>query len=88
MKSIDAGAKNRGVKPDTQSGPGRLGVMNDKSLGNQDRTVMCRSCYVELEYITNPRVDQLLVSGPSAIQNRKVVMGNLAKTFADYLEKL
>jgi N-acetylmuramoyl-L-alanine amidase len=88
LKSIDPSAKNRGVKPDTQSGPGRLGVMNDTSLGNKNRPDMCRSCYVELEYISNPKVDKLLISGPDAIQNRQVVMGNLAKRLVDYLETM
>jgi N-acetylmuramoyl-L-alanine amidase len=88
LKSIDGNAKNRGVKPDTQSGPGKLGVMNDNSLGNQNRPKKCRSCYVELEYITNPAVETLLISGPEAAQNRELVMGNLAKAMADYLETI
>jgi N-acetylmuramoyl-L-alanine amidase len=88
LRSIDVKAKNRGVKPDTQTEPKELGVMNDTSLGNQTRPDKCRSCYVELEFISNPAVDRLLISGPEAIQNRQLVMGNLAKTLTDYLEKL
>jgi N-acetylmuramoyl-L-alanine amidase len=88
LKSLDGNARNRGVKPDTQSGPGRLGVMNDNSLGNQNRPKMCRSCYVELEYITNPGVETLLISGPEAAQNRALVMGNLAEVMVDYLETI
>jgi N-acetylmuramoyl-L-alanine amidase len=88
LKSIDANAKNRGVKPDTQSGPGRLGVMNDASLGNKNRPDKCRSCYVELEFISNPKVDKLLISGPEALQNRQLVMGNLGKRLVDYLETI
>lgn len=88
LKSIDTTAVNRGVKPDTQSGPGSLGVMNDQSLGNQNRPDKCRSCYVELEFITNPKVEKLLISGPQAIPNRQLVMGNLAKRLADYLEEM
>ena len=88
LKSIDANAKDRGVKPDTQSGPGRLGVMNDNSLGNKNRPDKCRSCYVELEFITNPKVDKLLISGPDAVKNRGVVMGNLAKRLVDYMETM
>lgn len=86
LKSIGAGAKDRGVKPDTETALGKLGVMSDTSLGNQDRPVMCRSCYVELEFITNPTVDKLLISGASALQNRQVIMDDLAKTIVDYLE--
>lgn len=88
LNSLGTGAKNRGVKPDTQTGPGKLGVMNDNSLGNNTRPIMCRSCYVELEFITNPPVDKLLISGPSALGNRQVIMNNLAKTIVDYLEKI
>lgn len=88
LKSIDPSAKDRGVKPDTQTGPGRLGVMNDTSLGNKNRPDKCRSCYVELEFISNPKVDKLLISGPDALQNRQVVMGNLAKRLVDYLETM
>lgn len=86
LKSIGPGAKNRGVKPDTQSGPGNLGVINDINLGNENRTVKCRSCYVELEFITNPTVDDLLISGSKALQNRQLIMDNLAKTLVEYLE--
>ncbi len=88
LKSIDPEARNRGVKPDTDTVKKRLGVLNDNSLGNAGRPKKCRACYVELEFISNPRVDKLLVSGPSALQNRRVVMRNLAATLIDYLEKI
>ena len=88
LKSIDPTARNRGVKPDTETQLGRLGVMNDNSLGNANRPDKCRSCYVELEFISNPKVDKLLISGPDAIQNRQTVMGNLAKRLADYMETM
>jgi N-acetylmuramoyl-L-alanine amidase len=89
LKSIGPGAKNRGVKKDTLSSPGNLKVINDENLGNANRPDKCRSCYVELEFITNPTVDDLLVSGSNgsnAIQNRQTIMSNLAKTLVDYLE--
>jgi N-acetylmuramoyl-L-alanine amidase len=86
LKSIDSKARNRGVKKDTESGPGGLGVLDDTNLGNPGRPKKCRSCYVELEFISHPDVDKLLISGPKAMQNRKLVMGNLAKTLAEYLE--
>jgi N-acetylmuramoyl-L-alanine amidase len=88
LKSIDATAKNRGVKPDTQSGPKELGVLNDTSLGNKNRPDKCRSCYVELEFISNPKVDNLLISGAEAAQNRGLVMGNLANTLVNFLETM
>lgn len=88
LKTIGTGAKNRGVKPDTQSGPGNLGVIDDNSLGNASRPVKCRSCYVELEFITNPTVDKLIISGVSAVPNRQLIMDNLAKTLVDYLVKI
>lgn len=88
LKSIDDQAKNRGVKPDTESGPGSLPLLRDDRLGNVNRPKKCRACYVELEFITNKRVDELLVSGPNASQNVRTVMGNLASTLVDYLETM
>lgn len=86
LKSLDTKARNRGVKKDTDSGPGGLGVLDDTNLGNHGRPKKCRACYIELEFISNPDVDKLLISGPKAMQNRKLVMGNLAKTLTEYLE--
>ncbi len=88
LKSLDAQAKNRGVKPDTASGPGSLALLRDDRLGNVNRPKKCRACYVELEFITNKRVDELLISGPNAAQNVRTVMGNLASTMIDYLEQI
>jgi N-acetylmuramoyl-L-alanine amidase len=86
LKSIDSKARNRGVKKDTESGPGGLGVLDDTNLGNPGRPKKCRACYVELEFISHPDVDRQLISGPNAMKNRKLVMGNLAKTLVAYLE--
>ncbi len=88
LKSIDAQAEDRGVKPDTETGVGGLVVLKDEHLGNLSGSHKCRACYVELEFITNPRVDKLLISGPDAQQNRRLVMGNLAATLVDYLEEI
>ena len=88
LKSIDAQAKNRGVKPDTASGPGSLPLLRDDRLGNVNRPKKCRACYIELEFITNKRVDELLISGPNASRNVRTVMGNLASTLIDYLETI
>lgn len=88
LKSIDSQAKNRDVKPDTVSGPGSMPLLRDDRLGNLNRPKKCRACYVELEFITNQRVDELLISGPNASQNVRTVMGNLASTLIDYLETI
>lgn len=88
LKSIDSQAKNRGVKPDTATGPGSLPLLRDDRLGNVSRPKKCRACYIELEFITNKRVDELLISGPNAIANQRLVMGNLARTIVDYLEEI
>ena len=88
LKSIDAQAKNRGVKPDTSAGPGSLALLRDDRLGNVNRPKKCRACYVELEFVTNKRVDELLISGPNASQNVRTIMGNLASTLIDYLEDI
>jgi len=88
LKSIDAQAKNRGVKPDTASGPGSLPLLRDDRLGNVNRPKKCRACYVELEFITNKRVDELLISGPNASQNVRTIMNNLASTLIDCLEMI
>ncbi len=88
LKSIDNKAVNRGVKPDTDTGLGELGGKRDDRLGNTNRPDRCRACYVELEFISNPDVDKLLISGPQALQNRQLVMGNLAKRMIDYLEEM
>lgn len=88
LKSIDDQAKNRGVKPDSATGPGSLPLLRDDRLGNLNRVKKCRACYVELEFITNERVDRLLISGPNALQNQRLVMKNLASTMVDYLEQI
>lgn len=88
MKAIDPTAKDRGVKPDTQTGPKRLGTLNDVSLGNNNRTDKCLAAYFELEFITNPTVERLLISGPQAATNRKTVLGSVAKAMLEQLRSM
>lgn len=88
MRSIDPAAKNRGVKPDTQTGLGVLGLLRDTALGNTGRTDKCVAAYVEAEFITNPAVESLLISGPNAIANRTVVMTALASAIVEQMAKL
>jgi N-acetylmuramoyl-L-alanine amidase len=85
LKSLDAGAKDRGLKPDTDSGPGSLGVLKDSDLTAPATTPQCRSTYVELEFISNVAVEKLLISGPSALANRTKVMADLATTIRSYM---
>ncbi len=88
FKALDSGAKDRGVKPDTESGPGSLGVMNDRALGNdrvENEAKMCRSAYIEAEFISNAAVDTLIVSGPEAIANRTKLMAAVAKAIRTHM---
>jgi|UPI000428569D N-acetylmuramoyl-L-alanine amidase len=88
FKALDAGAKDRGVKPDTMSGPGSLGVMNDHALGNDRVEKMCRSAYIEAEFISNAAVDTLIVSGPNAVANRTKLMGAVAKAIRTHMKSM
>ena len=80
IMSFDDSANDRGIKPDTQTRIGALGVLNDVRLGNDRRTVMCHAALVEIEFISNPTVDRLLVSGAEAVANRTKIVTSLAKT--------
>jgi N-acetylmuramoyl-L-alanine amidase len=79
MRAINPTAKDRGCKPDTQTGPGRLGTLNDVSLGNVGNPKKCLAAYFEVEFITNPTVETLLISGPAAAPNRIKVLAPVAK---------
>jgi N-acetylmuramoyl-L-alanine amidase len=85
FRAIDPNSRNRGVKPDTESGPGSLGVMNDHALGNDRVEKMCRSAYIEAEFISNSAVDTLIVSGPNAIANRTKLMAAVAKAIRSHM---
>jgi len=85
FKSVDPTAKDRGVKPDTESGPHSLRVLSDKALGNDQRPDKCRGAYIEAEFITNPTVDKLFISGPDAVANRTAVMASVAKAIRAHL---
>lgn len=78
LKAIDPAAKDRGLKPDTQCTHGVLGLLKDHALGNGNRTDKCVAAYMEAEFITNPNVDKLLISGADAVANRTKVLGTLA----------
>lgn len=88
MKAIDPTVKDRKVKPDTATGPGKLGTLNDVSLGNSGKAKKCRAAYFEAEFITNPKVETLLISGPSAAANQRKVMGAVAKEMIAHLRAI
>jgi len=88
MKSVDPTAKDRRTKPDTDSGPGRLGTLNDVSLGNAGKAKKCLAAYFEVEFITNPTVEKVLISGPGAAANRATVMGSVAKAMLDQIRTM
>lgn len=70
------------------SGPGSLGVMNDRALGNDRVEKMCRSAYIEAEFISNAAVDALIVSGPNAVANRTKLMGAVAKAIRTHMKDM
>lgn len=79
MKSVDPTVKDRTVKPDTDTVPGSLGTLNDVSLGNTGRPDKCLAAYFEVEFITNPTVEKVLISGPNAKANQRTVMASVAE---------
>lgn len=88
LKALDAGTKDRGLKPDTQTNPGALGVLNDKLLGNDRRGDPCLSAYLEVEFITNRAVETLLISGPAAVANRTKAMEAVAKACLEQMRAM
>jgi len=89
IQSLDDKAKDRGIKPDTQTQLGALGVLNDVRLGNDRRPGdMCRAALVEIEFISNPAADKLLVSGPDAVANRTKIMAALAKALRAHMKAM
>lgn len=90
LKTLDPGAKDRGIKPDNQGNPNLpgFGVLNDISLGNDRRQTPCRAAYIEAEFITNPSVDKLLISGPNAVRNRTAAMAAVAGACLAQMRKI
>jgi N-acetylmuramoyl-L-alanine amidase len=85
MRAVNPTAKDRHVKPDTDSGPGSLGVLNDAALGNTPARATCVSAYIEAEFISNPKVDKILISGPDAVANRTQVLASVATSIRNFL---
>jgi N-acetylmuramoyl-L-alanine amidase len=86
LAAVGLGGADRGVKPDTETAIGALGVLNDLRLGNSGRPKMCVSAYYEVEFITNPQVDQILISGPGAGANQRKAMAEVAKAVRAYMK--
>jgi len=72
--------KDRGARPDTLTALGALGVLNDARLGSDCVAALC-----EIEFITNPAVDTILVSGPEAGANRAALLAELARALRAHL---
>jgi len=87
MRPFHPDVRDRGVKPDTQTKNGAIGVLNDKHLGRRPGAPRAVAALAELEFITNPKVDRLIVSGPEAVANRARVAGELAKALRLYLKQ-
>ena len=88
VRVVNPTAKDRSGKPDNESGPGSLGVLNDADLGNTHANPMCVSAYIEAELISNPKVEKILVSGPDAVANRTQVMASAATAICNFLTKM
>lgn len=81
MQTFDSGSKTGGLaRNDTQSNAGMLWVLRDPGIGLSGR--MCRSALLELEYISNPVVEQMLITGPDRVAHRDTIMLYVAKALA------
>lgn len=78
LRAVKPDTKDRGVKPDTQTNPGALGVLRDTSLGNSGKPRKCLAAYLEVEFITNVAVDKAFISGPGAPANRDTLLAAIA----------
>lgn len=89
LKGISAAGltpKDRGIKPDTASGPGSIGVLRDSSLGNVDNPKPCRAVLTEIEFIDHPDVDRVLIAGPGAVAARGALAEQLARALIAALQ--
>ncbi len=77
MQEIDPGARNRGVKNDLDGRDFGIGVLRDAGTGLSGN--MSRSILIEIEFITNPVVDETYISGPNADDNVQHIMAAVAR---------
>jgi N-acetylmuramoyl-L-alanine amidase len=81
MHTFDSGARAPGrARPDTSSKAGMLWVLRDPGIGLSG--TMCRSALLELEYITNPVVEQMLITGADRAAHRDTIMLAVARAMA------
>jgi N-acetylmuramoyl-L-alanine amidase len=88
IRAVDPTVIDRKVKPDTETGPGALGTLNDAALGNVPGGKMCSAAYIEAEFITNPTVETVLISGAGAAANQRIVMASVAKSMLEHIRTL
>jgi N-acetylmuramoyl-L-alanine amidase len=74
LRAAGLAGRDRGVRPDTLTALGALGVLSDARLGGGCRAALC-----EIEFITNAEVDRALVSGVDAAAHRALLVSELAK---------
>jgi N-acetylmuramoyl-L-alanine amidase len=80
IQSFDPNARDRGVKNNQ-----KLGVLNDISLGNIRGEHNTRACLIEVEFIDNPAVDELLNTGADARAVRDAIAEAIAEAIIDDL---
>ena len=80
LRAIGLDGKDRGVRPDTLTALGALGVLSDARLGGSCCAALC-----EIEFITHPEVDRMLVSGAAAQANRRLVALEMATAIRRHL---
>jgi N-acetylmuramoyl-L-alanine amidase len=51
------------------------------------RGISVPACVLDVEFITNPDVDRLLISGPSAFETRKELAATMARTLLSFARK-
>jgi N-acetylmuramoyl-L-alanine amidase len=88
LRAVLPGTRDRGLKPESDSGPGGLGILRDAALGNPQPTRKCLGAYIEGEFISNPGVDKAFISGPDAIANRTTALAALATVLRAQLASL
>lgn len=86
LRTYLPGTRDRGVKEDTASGGGVLGVLDDRALGNSSQEYPCRACLVEIEFIDVPRVDRLLNTDAQARQVRGAIAEAIAAAMVEDLQ--
>lgn len=83
MSEISPGARDRGVKYDREGARRGISVLRDPGTGFSGK--MCRSILTEIEFIDNPAVDELIVSGDNVFANIDHLMLNLARGLIEAL---